>query len=215
MVPAGWTDDLTQGPTAAGTLDLTSLAPQPGLLASATALESFCFKPDGVTRLEVLFSGSAALDNLTFRPGLTGSGGLTVETFESFADNTVISNQLAGLTISAGSGIPTVVTATFPVVPGEPKGLAHIPFLDPPDLLLLDFTTTSRTVGVILDFGGFSEGVTLTAFDQPGGMGNILGQVTAFEEVFISIDACGIKSAVFQTNPSATYLIDNLTYELE
>ena len=69
FVPGGWTSDVFfDGPPGFGTLDLTTLAPQPGFLTAATAAEDAAFDPTGVVRLEVFFLSSAALDNLEFCP---------------------------------------------------------------------------------------------------------------------------------------------------
>jgi hypothetical protein len=65
FVPSGWTEDVvTHGLPGYRTLDLTTLAPQPGFLATATASESPGFSPTEVVRLRVRFMGSAALDDL-------------------------------------------------------------------------------------------------------------------------------------------------------
>jgi len=60
-VPAGWTS-----PACSGTLDLASLAPQPGFSAAATGDEDPGFRPRAVVGLEVTFSGPAALDEVRF-----------------------------------------------------------------------------------------------------------------------------------------------------
>jgi hypothetical protein len=68
LVPVGWTRDITfQGTPGVGTLDLTTLAAQPGYLSSATASESPGYIPGEIVRLEVEIGGSGALDNLVFR----------------------------------------------------------------------------------------------------------------------------------------------------
>jgi len=85
-VPSEWTGEntSTQG---WDTLNLTTLLAQPGLGTggSATALEDVGFDPYDVRKLEVDFSGSGGLDNLTFRtipePGtmmLMGLGSLVL-----------------------------------------------------------------------------------------------------------------------------------------
>lgn len=66
-VPFGWTTDISgQGPPGYGTLDLTTLDPQPGFQAPATATEDPGFDPTNVVQLDVFFSGSAAVDTLVF-----------------------------------------------------------------------------------------------------------------------------------------------------
>ena len=66
-VPAGWTGDLvTDGPPGMGTLDLTTLANQPGFASVAVAVEDAGFNPDDVVRIFVEISGSGAVDNLNW-----------------------------------------------------------------------------------------------------------------------------------------------------
>jgi hypothetical protein len=66
-VPSGWTGDRTvNGPPGYRTLDLTTLAPQPGLASTATASGDPGFVPGEVVRLEATLTGSGALDNLVF-----------------------------------------------------------------------------------------------------------------------------------------------------
>jgi len=68
-IPAGWTEDLvSDGPPGFRTLDLTTLAPQPGFAATATATEAAGFDARAVVRIEVLFGSSGALDNLRWAP---------------------------------------------------------------------------------------------------------------------------------------------------
>ncbi|HWL93386.1 MAG TPA: PEP-CTERM sorting domain-containing protein [Phycisphaerae bacterium] len=70
-VPSNWTKDIFNVPTADGyeTLDLQTLAPQPGEGGgSATAVEQAGFNPDDVRRMTAHYLGSGALDNLKFVP---------------------------------------------------------------------------------------------------------------------------------------------------
>jgi hypothetical protein len=68
-IPGGWTSDVSSdGPPGFGTLDMTSLADQPGFASTATAVESANFDANDVRSLEVFLSGSGALDNLCFCP---------------------------------------------------------------------------------------------------------------------------------------------------
>jgi len=64
-VPGGWTTDVTVAPPGYATLDLRTLADQPGVQAVATAFESAGFDPTAVIRLEIFVSSSAAVDNLS------------------------------------------------------------------------------------------------------------------------------------------------------
>lgn len=67
-VPAGWTTDIaTEGPPGFGTLDLVTLAPQPGAHGEiATCSSPSGFDPFSVLRMEIYAWGSMAIDNLFF-----------------------------------------------------------------------------------------------------------------------------------------------------
>lgn len=66
-VPANWTGDLvTDGPPGKGTLDLTTLANQPGFGSVATASEDVGFNPDDVVRIDVNLGGSGGVDDLSW-----------------------------------------------------------------------------------------------------------------------------------------------------
>jgi len=67
-VPPGWTGDRTTGAPGIGTLDLTTLSPQPGHAATATAFESPTFDAEHVVRLTLELSGSGAVDDLILEP---------------------------------------------------------------------------------------------------------------------------------------------------
>ncbi|MCI0635413.1 MAG: integrin alpha [Actinobacteria bacterium] len=63
-IPANWTGDLLLGQPGQGTLDLSTLAPQPGFGALATAVEVAGFDPLAVVRMDVHVNGSGGLDEL-------------------------------------------------------------------------------------------------------------------------------------------------------
>ena len=66
-VPANWTGDLvTDGPPGWGTLDLTTLASQPGFGSNATASEDAGFDAEDVLQIDVTLGGSGAIDNLSW-----------------------------------------------------------------------------------------------------------------------------------------------------
>jgi hypothetical protein len=68
-VPPAWTEDrLNDGPPGFRTLDLTTLLPQPGFAAVATAVEDPGFDPDEVVMMTVTFGGAQAMDNFCFCP---------------------------------------------------------------------------------------------------------------------------------------------------
>jgi hypothetical protein len=66
-VPAGWTEDLVNdGPTGWRTLNLTTLANQPGFAATATASEDAGFDGSAVVRITVALAASGAVDDLSW-----------------------------------------------------------------------------------------------------------------------------------------------------
>ena len=75
-VPIGWTEDrLNDGPPAFRTLDLTTLAPQPGYdppgpppAPNATGVDIGPFDPDEVVEMRVDLGGAQAIDNICFCP---------------------------------------------------------------------------------------------------------------------------------------------------
>ncbi|HEX6882520.1 MAG TPA: hypothetical protein VF530_04005 [Planctomycetota bacterium] len=68
-IPPAWTEDLlNDGPPAVRTLDLDSLAPQPGFAAVATAVEDLGFDADDVVSMTVSLGGAQAMDNICFCP---------------------------------------------------------------------------------------------------------------------------------------------------
>ena len=68
-VPAHWTTDIaSDGPPGFGTLDLMTLAPQPGFVGNATATETAGFDQTHVLRMTVQLTGSGAIDDPKFCP---------------------------------------------------------------------------------------------------------------------------------------------------
>jgi hypothetical protein len=66
-VPGNWTGDLVSDATSGrGTLDLTTLADQPGFASTATASEDMGFDAAAVVRIDVNLGGSGALDDLNW-----------------------------------------------------------------------------------------------------------------------------------------------------
>jgi len=64
-VPINWTGDLILDATSGwGTLDLTTLAPQPGFASIATATEQAGFDASSVVQIDVNLGGSGAVDDL-------------------------------------------------------------------------------------------------------------------------------------------------------
>lgn len=68
-VPNGWTEKLTNdGPPAFRTLDMETLAAQPGFMGSATAVEDPGFDPTDVIQVVVTLFDAGAMDNFCFCP---------------------------------------------------------------------------------------------------------------------------------------------------
>jgi len=66
-VPTGWTTDISvSGGAGYGTLDLATLAPQPGDSSVATASEDAGFDGNDVVSMTVFLTSSGAIDNLQF-----------------------------------------------------------------------------------------------------------------------------------------------------
>jgi hypothetical protein len=66
-VPSNWTgDQIENGPPGWGTLNLTTLANQPGFASTVTAVEQSDFNPNGVIRIDLNLNGSAGVDDLTW-----------------------------------------------------------------------------------------------------------------------------------------------------
>lgn len=72
QVPTNWTGDRTLGQPGEGTLDLMTLASQPGFASSATATEDQGFDDARVVRLDVHLAGSGAVDDLAWCPTSLG-----------------------------------------------------------------------------------------------------------------------------------------------
>jgi len=68
VVPSNWTGDRNLAQPGVGTLDLESLAPQPGFGSVVSASEQPGFDPAAVVRLELVLGGSGALDDLSWCP---------------------------------------------------------------------------------------------------------------------------------------------------
>lgn len=65
-VPANWTGDLTLAQPGIGTLDLTTLAAQPGFGSNVTASEDMGFDGNNVVSIVVNLGGSGGIDNLSW-----------------------------------------------------------------------------------------------------------------------------------------------------
>ena len=118
LVPDGWTAN-----GGVGTLDLKTLAPQPGVGGPATASEEAGYDGSQVAAIAVTLESSGAVDNLTYCPG--GAGALATVRNGSGLNPTILSsNSLptiggtwrASLDCSGyGSGLATVLVCAQPV----------------------------------------------------------------------------------------------------
>lgn len=123
-VPMNWTGDRTLAEPGQGSLDLTTLMPQPGYLSIATAAEDAGFDPMGVVRLEVNLAGSGGVDDVSWCQAVP------VDEFQAHAQR------------RNGSGVnPTTLASwTLPLVGGDwvasmdcrahGSGLAWLVFFD-------------------------------------------------------------------------------------
>ena len=66
LVPDDWTGDRSLAEPGMGTLDLATLAPQPGFASVATAFEDAGFEAGRVRWIEVRLAGSGAVDDLSW-----------------------------------------------------------------------------------------------------------------------------------------------------
>ncbi len=142
----------------------------------------------------------------------------TVLTFDDLGlpHGTIITNQYVGqgVLFSPLNGQLELQLATSPVFPGDPMGLAEIPYLE--SVIIVDFLPGASSAGAWIDFGGVGDGVMLEAFDGPGGTGNLLGSISTTTESFLGLELPGIKSVRFEKVPGGvtTFLIDNFTFTL-
>jgi hypothetical protein len=65
-VPPDWTGDHALAQPGQRTLDLTTLAPQAGFNAAATATEDSGFDADAVVRIDVVLDGAGGVDDLAW-----------------------------------------------------------------------------------------------------------------------------------------------------
>ena len=157
----------------------------------------------------------AATIALTLAPAAVADIILTFDDL-GLPDGTIITDQYAdlGITFSVPGGSALLMTARFPIFPGEPQGLQHG---EVEDVAIITDRETGfgPLVGAWIDFGSVGDGVMIEAFDGPGGTGNLLGSDSTLTESFISVSAPNIQSVVFsQVGGGATYLIDNFTFQL-
>lgn len=142
----------------------------------------------------------------------------TVLTFDDLGlpHGTIITNQYVGqgVLFSPLNGQLELQLATFPVFPGDPMGLAEIPYFE--SVIIVDFLPGATSAGAWIDFGIGRPGVMLEAFDGPAGTGNLLGSITTTTESFLGLELPGIKSVRFESAPNGTsaFLIDHFTFTL-
>ncbi len=132
-------------------------------------------------------------------------------------DDTVISNQYAaqGVVFSPQDGQVLLRTATLPLFPNEPQGIAEIPYYT--SVIIADFTPDATLAGAWIDFGMAGNGVKIEAFDGPGATGNLLASASTMSETYLGVTANGIASVRFSNvsdDPEVTWLLDHFTFEL-
>ena len=142
----------------------------------------------------------------------------TVLTFDDLGlrHGTIITDQYVGqgVLFSPLNGQLELRTATYPIFPEDPMGLAEILYFE--SVIIVDFLPGASSAGAWIDFSTGSAGLMLEAFDGPGGTGNLLGSTTTTTESFLGLELPGIKSVRFESTPNATsaFLIDNFTFTL-
>ncbi len=144
---------------------------------------------------------------------------VTVLTFDdlSLPNNTIITDQYSdqGVIFSPLNGELELRTASFPIFPEDPQGLAEIPYFT--SVIIADFLSSANAVGAWIDFGNIGNGVIIEAFDGSGATGNLLASATTTAEEFLGVEADGIQSVRFMKVPggAVSFLIDHFTFELE
>ena len=127
---------------------------------------------------------------------------------------TVITTQYAprGVVFSPLNGQLELRSASNPLFPGEPIGLAEIPYFN--SVIIATFSQSVTAAGAWIDFGGFGLGVRIEAFDGPGATGSVLASASTQTESFLGVQGLGIRSVRFTNVPggSPSYLIDNFTF---
>ncbi len=148
----------------------------------------------------------------------TVQAGVTVLTFDDLGlpNNTIITDQYAdqGVIFSPQDGMLELRTASTPIFPDEPQGLAEIPYGE--SVIIADFLSITNAAGAWIDFGGVGNGVILEAFDGPGATGNLLVSNTTTSEEFLGVEVAGIRSVRFmKAGGIVTFLIDNFEFQSE
>ena len=146
-----------------------------------------------------------------------------VETVLIFDDlglpnGTVFTDQYAdqGVIFSPQDGELQLQTATTPLFPEDPQGLAEIPYFT--SVIIADFTPSASAAGAWIDFGGVALGVMIEAFDGPNATGNQLATAETTEEEFLGVQASGIKSVRImkvESPAQRSFLVDHFTFKLE
>jgi hypothetical protein len=160
-VPADWTGDLTLFQPGVGTLDLQTLAAQPGFNSIATVAEDPGFDPSAVVSMTVTLGGSGALDNLHVMIPCVQMSFTTQDDFTPVFAGTALANgqDLStppefGIELAIASFGPNSGAAIFDSTPAGPNdpgpdndllvGLGNI-------LILQNNLFATQTVGGIFD----------------------------------------------------------------
>jgi hypothetical protein len=177
-VPASWTGDLVvDGPPGTRTLDLTTLADQPGFGSTATAAEDLGFDPSAVVRIDVHLGGSGGVDDLSWcsaaplasvrvRQGAHGNGAVLSSsalpvlgtTWSAELDCSPLGRGLATLAVRrrADPGSPTPFGELL--VTGELVSLTTVPFSGTASSFPWDIPSDLALLGTEVHVQGFCRG---------------------------------------------------------
>jgi hypothetical protein len=154
---------------------------------------------------------------------LIAASGRAVAALLTFDDlglpsGTILTNQYQaqGVVFAPLNGQLELRTASNPIFPGDPMGLAEIPYWT--SVIFANFPGTAAVeAGAYIDFGNIGNGVKIEAFSGENGAGTLLGSASTTTETLISVSAAGIRSVKFSDlGPAGTvsYLIDHFTFTL-
>ena len=176
--PADWTGDLTVAGPGILTLDLTTLAPQPGFNSVATAVEDANFNANAVVNMLIELGGSGGVDNfhasipcveLTFEENDDGDPDNAGTALVDGQD--ISSPPEFGNVVSVASFGPNLGAALFDSTPGGPNdpGPDRDLLVGTGNILILQNTTapTQTVVGIYDTPNDDQDGGSIT-FDFPG-----------------------------------------------
>ncbi len=149
---------------------------------------------------------------------LTHAAAGDVLTFDdlSLPSGTIITTQYSGrgVIFAPLNGNLELRTASAPLFPTEPIGLAEIPYST--SVIIASFPSGASAAGAWIDFGEFGLGVKIEAFSGLNATGNLLSSNTTTTQTFLGVSGPGIYSVKFSNVGAGvpTYLIDNFTFNI-